>query len=268
LLPNTWAQILVLLAAVVPGFVYQITRRALRGPSPDEIDVTIRVLRAVATSALFVAVYFLVLGRWLVQAFDVHDLSKLGVRTAALSSLSLVLVIPWVSARLVYYLTTATWWVDVRESLIERLGLRRPYDPTPSSWDFLFSRAEWLFARADGSGCWIRLLTADGQWVGGWFGGESFASSFPHARDIFIEKAYELNSDGRFTGRVTASGGVYVRCDDIRLLDFPTNSPEEEQQDNASSAPATELEAHGHEQPGSSVTATREAGRLWRGRTA
>lgn len=61
MLPTTWVQILVVVLAVVPGFVYQITRRSLRGPSPDEVELGVRVLRSIVTSALFAGLYLMAL---------------------------------------------------------------------------------------------------------------------------------------------------------------------------------------------------------------
>jgi hypothetical protein len=43
-----WLQALTLLLAVIPGFIYQGTRSQLRGPTPDEREVGVRILRVTA----------------------------------------------------------------------------------------------------------------------------------------------------------------------------------------------------------------------------
>ncbi|UQX10097.1 DUF6338 family protein [Candidatus Mycobacterium methanotrophicum] len=53
----SWQQAVTLLLAVIPGFIYQGTRSRLRGPTPDEQEVTVRVLRALATSGFLALLY-------------------------------------------------------------------------------------------------------------------------------------------------------------------------------------------------------------------
>lgn len=170
MLPTTWVQILVVVLAVVPGFVYQITRRSLRGPSPDEVELGVRVLRSIVTSALFAGLYLMALGQRLVDAVMGRGLTDAQPRWTAAVGLALVVIVPVVSAHVVFYLTTAKWWQRGKDALITQLRLRRPYDPTPSAWDASFS------SREPG---WVRVLTTDGVWIGGWFGLDSFATSFP-----------------------------------------------------------------------------------------
>lgn len=104
------------------------------------------------------------------------------------------------------------WWVALVARARSRLGISRvDYDPTPSAWDYAF--------RARGP-CWVRALTTDGAWIGGYYGNRSYASSFPHSRDLYLEVAYGMDEDGSFNDRVSADSGLYLRCDDIRLLEF------------------------------------------------
>lgn len=216
MIPASWVQVLILVSGVVPGFVYQIARRALRGPAPDEADITIRILRSVATSALFAGIYFVALGKWLVAALQVH--SYYDPRKTAVAALFLVLVVPWLSARVIYYVSTSAKVVRLREMLVRKLHLRRSYDPTPTAWDFAFR---------DREPGWIRVLSDEGRWIGGWFGPMSFASSYPNSRELFIEISYEMDSDGRFTGAVSGEQGVYIRCDNVLLVEFPTADPDQ-----------------------------------------
>ena len=71
----------------------------------------------------------------------------------------------------------------------------------------------------------MRVLTAEGQWVGGYFGRESFASGWPEPRDLFIQVGHAMTADGAIRDEVSAPGGVFVRCDDARLVDFVAVRP-------------------------------------------
>ncbi|MDK1328288.1 DUF6338 family protein [Arthrobacter sp. zg-Y1143] len=212
--PQDLLQLLVIVGAVVPGFVYQISRRRVRGPGPDEQSITIRVLRSIATSVVFLCVYIAILD----YPPSIIDVDSEGMptswRTAALGALFLVLGIPWLTARIVYYIGTSSPVETARLAIVGRMHLRSQWDPTPSAWDFAFSNR--------GAG-WIRVQSSDGSWMGGWFGSSSFASSFPEPPELYLEQGYEMNEQGVFTGKMSAPDGLYIRCDDIRLLDFLPN---------------------------------------------
>lgn len=219
-LPQTWAQIAVVLAAVMPGFIYQVSRRKVGGPDPDEIELGTRILRAIAVSALFAGIYAIVFGPMVARYAADPDRLLMGLRQVAVTFLIIVVIVPWLSARVVFYVTTSRWYATMAEQVSTTLHLKRTWDPTPSAWDFAFS--------AVGPG-WVRILTADGTWLGGWFADGSFASSFPNPQEIFVEVGYLLDGDGNFTNQITAPGGVFIRCADAVSVDF---IPTEEDNDN------------------------------------
>lgn len=211
LLPESWVQVTVILGVVVPGFVYQTSRRSVGGPHPDERELGVRVLRAMATSAVFAAIYAIIIG----SAIDsyVHEPTKVlaDVRWVGLALLILVVGVPWLSARTVFYVRTAPWFQNATGWLADRLRLRRPWNPTPSAWDFAFAQAE---------PGWVRVRLADGSWVGGWFAANSFASSFPEPQELYIEVGYVMSEDGTFTKDISAPGGMIVRCQESVIVDF------------------------------------------------
>lgn len=209
--PQDWLQLLIVIGAVVPGFVYQTSRRRVRGPDPEEQTVAIRVLRSIAASFIFIAGYAIAFGYPLAGLSLTNQGIPEDSRAAALWVLALVFVVPWIAARIVFYLET---WELVEKGISKisnKLKLRRGWDPTPSAWDFAFS--------ARGAG-WVRVQTNEGVWMGGWYGSSSFASSFPDARELYLEVGYAMNDDGTFGDEISAPGGIYIRCDDVRLVDF------------------------------------------------
>jgi hypothetical protein len=96
------------------------------------------------------------------------------------------------------------------------LSLRLAYDPTPRAWDYAFREIEPTY---------VRVLTTDGTWLGGWFGENSFVSSYPEPREMFIQTAHLMDADGSFGAEQVGTNGMYVRCDDIRAVEFVDGRP-------------------------------------------
>src|SRR6266542_852834 len=65
--PSSVPQLIILVAFILPGVVYQSVRSRLRGPAPDELNATNKVLRAAAVSTALVLVYAALLGPQLVD---------------------------------------------------------------------------------------------------------------------------------------------------------------------------------------------------------
>lgn len=205
-IPGTAAQLLIALLFVVPGSVYQAARSRLRGPTPDDAMPSARILRALAVSAFLDALYALLFGSTLVS-LATQKADQVGgpagfmadPRKTGAFALLLLFVIPVAVAIAEYWVLSRGW----------RLPLT--YDPTPRAWDFAFADIEPTY---------VRVLTVDGAWLGGWFGENSFVSSFPEPREMFIETAHLMEPDGTFGPEQPGSNGLYVRCDDIRAVEF------------------------------------------------
>jgi hypothetical protein len=200
LIPNTAYQIAALLLLVVPGIVYTSVRRRLKGPVPEDHDVTVRLMRAISWSVLLDFVYLIAIGPRLVHLATAKPARK-GLpsgfatqpREAAWLGLALLVAIPAIVAVFAH--------VRLRKQLWP-FGFRRVSHPTPSAWDI---------AAQDRSECFVRVRTADGYWVGGEIlNHQAFISKYPEPRDIFITIEWKMGADGSFRQRVPGSLGVYV----------------------------------------------------------
>lgn len=221
--PSNGFQLAVLLVLLVPGIVYQFVRTRLRGPAADDQSAVNRVLRALGMSCVLSLVYVWLLAPDLVTTMDTAAAvaakgSDPGLRDLAGWALLLLFVVPAVLAILVFYIPRA-----VRRLVRDKWNLswRLTYDPVPRAWDFAF----W-----DRDPCFVRILTADGTYVGGWYGPDSFASSFPEPRELYVQAAFLLEEDGTFSCPVEGTAGIYIRCDDIRLVEFvdaPSGLPDD-----------------------------------------
>lgn len=90
-------------------------------------------------------------------------------------------------------------------------------NPAPRAWDHVF------FGEPSGI---VRLQMKDGRWIGGLFGGDSYAAGYPEEpQDIFLERNYRIDDEGIFLrtqdgGFDPIGSGVLVRWEDVRSLEF------------------------------------------------
>jgi hypothetical protein len=84
-------------------------------------------------------------------------------------------------------------------------------DPTPTAWDYWFSKQE---------GSLVLITLTDGSEIRGWFGNNSFASSDADERDIFIEKAYIKSADSEKWLDNPENNGLYISKNMIKLIEL------------------------------------------------
>lgn len=78
----------------------------------------------------------------------------------------------------------------------------------------------WDYAFRDREPSYVRVLTRDGRWVGGWLGPASFASSYPQPKELFIQTAHRMEEDGSFGEETPGTVGIYVQCEDALVVEF------------------------------------------------
>ncbi|MCX5144053.1 DUF6338 family protein [Streptomyces sp. NBC_00338] len=208
--PSTVLQVMLLVLVVLPGVTYQFLRERLRGPVPGERDLGERVLRAVAASVVLDTLYLVAAGPQLVRFARYSGAGGWEAvarqpRPAGLLGLALFVVVPAAAAGGV------TWWQ-------RRLRPAR-YGSTPTAWDHLFR---------DAGPCFVRMRMRDGAWVGGWYGNNSYATSYPQPPEIHLESAWLMRADGSFVRPVRDSAGLHIRAADtdvLELLHRPAAAP-------------------------------------------
>lgn len=171
LIPGTAGQILAIVLLILPGFVFTAVRSRLRGPTPSDGDIGTRVLTSIAFGLILDAVYVLCLGRFLTDRLvgspARRDELSAHPRTTVLTAIGLLVVVPIVLA-----------WLDEWRSRTGRLRYKGGYNQTPTAWDF---------AGPTRGGVFVRIRQPSGAWAGGWVGDQSYLSTWPEARDLFVE---------------------------------------------------------------------------------
>lgn len=73
----------------------------------------------------------------------------------------------------------------------------------------------------------VRVKTATGVYIGGWYDVEGYISTYPYERDIFIAHQWRMSKRGAFLAPVTNSLGVWVPINDdchIEWIAAPVDS--------------------------------------------
>jgi len=60
----------------------------------------------------------------------------------------------------------------------------------------------------------------DDSMIGGYYGTNSYASTSPDERSVYLEKVYKINSDGTFGQEIQDSFGLVISKDDYKYIEF------------------------------------------------
>lgn len=220
--PTDLTSALLYVVLVIPGFVFASVRGALRGPrGTQDLDLLSRLASAIVFSLLFDSLYLIAFG--LLVATGRGSLSDVSIDALAASPMqlgllvfSLGLVVPSVWAVALYYRidwVALPWrWLPAPvQRLRVRPRRRGGYRNFPTAWD---RSAPGLGGR------FVRVRLPDGKWVGGWFSSASSVGTYPHGRDIFIEKQYSMKKDGRFGKEQVDSNGIWLSITDAHIVEW------------------------------------------------
>ena len=106
--------------------------------------------------------------------------------------------------------------------------------PIAKAWDFVFAQKKPY---------WVIINLKDGRKIGGVYGPNSFASSFPAEEQIFLEQAWKLNEKGAFLEADPRTRGIIVFGRDmvsIELLAMEGSEQHDEKKSESKPASADE----------------------------
>jgi Family of unknown function (DUF6338) len=81
----------------------------------------------------------------------------------------------------------------------------------PTAWDHYFQKQQE---------CWVLVHISETRRVGGWFGANSYASSYPDPGHLYIEELWQLDAKGGFVQKEPQSRGILFRPDDYQMVEF------------------------------------------------
>ena len=107
--------------------------------------------------------------------------------------------------------------INIQKNMFHRVliwcGLN-PIHVIPTAWD-------WKFGSMTDQ--WVLVTLKDGTRFAGYCGSESFMSSDPTERDIYIERIYDLINDNVWSPR--GENGVLITAGEVQTIEFWPNTP-------------------------------------------
>ena len=152
-----------------------------------------RILEAICFSLLNFAICF-----WPIQFLFQNGLVEENHFGAWLLVLTTLVVIPAI-------------WPFAAHRLLRLAESKRLISPQArTAWDDFFA--------SHPSGIWVQVVLTDGSVVGGIFGQDSFASSYPEPGHIYIQELWQIDAQGQFVEQQLGSPGILLRPDDYRYV--------------------------------------------------
>lgn len=185
-------QLVLFLTFVIPGFVALKTYSIVQ--PEGHRDASQQLIDALAYSCVNYA--FLAFPIYLVQR---HNVAQAHPFWYAAFCAFVVLVAPAAWTLLYIKLRTSRWFQTIA-----------PH-PTSEAWHFLFSQRKRY---------WMIVTLQDGQKIAGLFDAESFASSTPAPKQLYLQEAWEMSAEGGFERPRVDSDGVLILADSIATIEL------------------------------------------------
>jgi hypothetical protein len=132
-----------------------------------------------------------------------------------------------IAAVLLLFVTPIIWPLILVAIFKSKRLARRIQIPYPTAWDFFFDQREAGFAL---------VHLSSGKLLGGYWGGNSYAGSFPNDGDIYLEAVYAVDEAGVFGDPMPNSRGVLLRKEQYSYIEL-FSVPDSEDAINAERRP-------------------------------
>jgi hypothetical protein len=103
-------------------------------------------------------------------------------------------------------------WAFILRALFKSKAIAsRIQIPFPTPWDYFFDLRQPTF---------LLITLTNGSRVGGFWGPDSYAGSFPNDGDIYLEAVYDLDENGRFGEAKKDTLGLLIRRDQYTCVEL------------------------------------------------
>ncbi|TFC04039.1 DUF6338 family protein [Cryobacterium sp. MDB2-33-2] len=220
-IPSTFFGIASLVILVIPGVVFAGTRSWLRGYRASDQEVSSRILDAVVISVILDILYLWFIGPALVSFF--RDPRDSLVQHPGVVGFLLLLTCVIIPGAIATGWHAEIIWKRPRSARLPawvRIPRRQTaYESTPTAWDKKAPRQ---------TDSWIKVRLPDGKIVAGWISGDSFFSTYPHSRDVYIQEQFAVDAAGAIGDKVPNTGGVWLSIPDGSIVEWLREPPAEE----------------------------------------
>jgi hypothetical protein len=120
-------------------------------------------------------------------------------------------IISYISFLVIFLIFPLLWPVVLLQIFSFKLISSRIIHPFSKSWDFKFNKKEPAL---------IIVHLKDGRLIGGFYGYDSFASSYPAEEQIYLETVWKLDDNGKFQHPIQKSQGILILKDEIMAVEF------------------------------------------------
>ncbi len=187
------------LAFVVPGFIWHYILTLFQ-PSKTPNNQML-LLRFLALSCFNYAIW-----SWLV--FKLINTSYARDNRSELAWLWTVII--FISPAGLGLLTGCLNQIGFVRIAFNKMGLIAMHS-IPTAWDYKFFHTQTCV--------WVQIHLKNGKMIAGLYGSESFASSDPEERDLYLQKAVRIDNDGNWV-KLDRSDGVLIKGDMIEYIEF------------------------------------------------
>jgi hypothetical protein len=225
--PTTAFGVVAVVTLLVPGLVYELVRRGLRGFRFDDLTIDARVAQALVVSVVLDAVYLIAVGSHVQEVVSfggdnvvVEHPATLGVAVliGALGVPAMLASVRYSPYRLRSRPSTSAE-SNARRRLhataLEKLPLHLErkvfYTGVPTAWDWGATNPAQRM---------VRVRLPDGRYVGGLFGPGSYVSTYPEPRDLYLSHQYHFKEDGSFGAPALKAAGLWLRISDDHIVEF------------------------------------------------
>ena len=81
----------------------------------------------------------------------------------------------------------------------------------PTAWDWYFSQRKNAL---------LLITMTDGMEIIGYFGSNSYATSYPNEGSLYIEKIYKKSNDGKSIEEISNSQGLLITKEQYKTIEF------------------------------------------------